>query len=183
MASEWKTIRAADRAMRTTNPIRAIVDNLKSKPNPEKKVISLSIGDPTLFGNFVPPALVTDEITRVVREGKHNGYPPSIGYEQARAAIAKHNTLPEAPVTANDVLICSGCSGALEICISALVEDGHNILLPKPGFSLYQTIAEARGIEVRYYNLLVRRDRCVGMRASHRRPRSRAARAQLGDRP
>ena len=37
--------------MRVSNPIRAIVDQLDlSKCNPEKKLIPLSIGDPTKFG-------------------------------------------------------------------------------------------------------------------------------------
>lgn len=154
MSAEWTTVPAAARALRTTNPIRAIVDNLKSPPNPNKEVISLSIGDPTLFGNFQPPTEIIDEFTRVLRDSKHNGYPPSVGYQSARDAIAKHYSIPEAPVTAADVIICSGCSGAIEMCISGLADEGQNILLPKPGFSLYQTVAEARGIEVRYYDLL-----------------------------
>jgi tyrosine aminotransferase len=39
-------------ALRTKNPIRQIVDNLKVNPNPEKEFISLALGDPTTFGNL-----------------------------------------------------------------------------------------------------------------------------------
>lgn len=85
---------------------------------------------------------------------KFNGYPPSNGYEFAREAVAESYSLPSAPLTAKDVIICSGCSGALDIAITAIANEGQNILLPRPGFSLYQTLAESKGIECRYYNLL-----------------------------
>merc|ERR1711920_843168 len=37
--------------------------------------------------------------------------------------------------------------------IAALAAPHANILLPKPGFPLYQVLAEYYGVEVRYYNL------------------------------
>lgn len=52
------------------------------------------------------------------------------------------------------MIVTSGCSGALEMCITALGSGGkHNILIPRPGFSLYAVIAKCRDIEVRYYDL------------------------------
>lgn len=48
----------------------------------------------------------------------------------------------------------SGCSGAVEIAISVLCNEGQNILLPRPGFCLYNTVAGHRNIEARLYNLL-----------------------------
>lgn len=47
----------------------------------------------------------------------------------------------------------SGCSGALDIAITALANEGDNILIPQPGFSLYQTLCDSKGIECRFYNL------------------------------
>lgn len=41
--TKWN-IRASEMSKRTFNPIRAIVDNMKIKPNPEKTMITLSIG-------------------------------------------------------------------------------------------------------------------------------------------
>ncbi|EDL11445.1 tyrosine aminotransferase, isoform CRA_c [Mus musculus] len=51
--ARWN-VRPSDMSNKTFNPIRAIVDNMKVKPNPNKTVISLSIGDPTVFGNLCP---------------------------------------------------------------------------------------------------------------------------------
>ena len=54
-----------------------------------------------------------------------------------------------------DVILCSGCSCALDLCISVLANPGQNILVPRPGFPLYRTLAEGLGIETKFYNLKV----------------------------
>lgn len=56
-----------------------------------------------------------------------------------------------------DVIIGTGCSGALEMAITVLCDAGQNILVPRPGFSLYETIAKTRGVDVRRYDLLPER--------------------------
>ncbi len=52
-----------------------------------------------------------------------------------------------------DVVLASGCSGALDLCITVIANPGQTILIPRPGFSLYATLAESLGIKVKYYNL------------------------------
>ncbi len=54
-----------------------------------------------------------------------------------------------------DVVFASGCSGALDLAITVLANPGQNILIPRPGFSLYKTLADSMGIEVKHYDLLV----------------------------
>ncbi len=49
----------------------------------------------------------------------------------------------------------SGCSGAIEMAINSLMNPGDTILIPCPGFALYQTIAQSKGITATKYNLLV----------------------------
>lgn len=44
------------------------------------------------------------------------------------------------------------------MAISLLAEPGHNILIPKPGFPLYQTLAKGLGIKTKFYNLLSERN-------------------------
>ena len=48
----WK-ISSSVMSKKTFNPIRNIVETMNLKPNPDKQMISLSIGDPTIFGNLV----------------------------------------------------------------------------------------------------------------------------------
>ncbi|KAI8899183.1 pyridoxal phosphate-dependent transferase [Globomyces pollinis-pini] len=150
----FQPIKASDVAKRTRNPIRQIVDNLKVNPNPEKPFISLALGDPTVFGNLKIHDSCVDAVVRQVQGFKANGYGPSIGSVAAREAIANYYTHPNAPLTANDIVIASGCSDALNLCIGALCNPSHNILLPLPGFSLYETLASSKGIECKFYRLL-----------------------------
>ena len=42
--SGWNQVTASDYGKNTFNPIRTILETMKIKPNPEKKMISLSIG-------------------------------------------------------------------------------------------------------------------------------------------
>lgn len=110
-------------------------------------------GDPTIFGNLVAADETINAIKRAIESGKYNGYAASTGHEEARKAIVKY-VAHQGPVTPNDIIICSGCSSALEMCILTLADVGQNILVPRPGFCLYNTLCEGLGIEVRYYNLL-----------------------------
>ena len=86
---------------------------------------------------------------------QHNGYIHSAGSEAARTAIAEHFGKPEAPLTMEDVIITSGCSGAIEIALQGLLNPGDNILLPNPGFPLYRALCAAYKIECRFYTLKV----------------------------
>ena len=42
------------------------------------------------------------------------------------------------------------------MCIECLANPGDNILLPRPGFSLYVTLCQSLGIEIRSYDLIVK---------------------------
>ncbi|XP_066933991.1 tyrosine aminotransferase-like [Clytia hemisphaerica] len=150
---KW-VVQSSDMAKRTVNPIRRIVDNMKIEPNPNLSTISLSIGDPTIFGNLLPHPNILKAIEESLRSHKNNGYAPAVGQTQARKAIAEYMSVPGAPLTEKDIIITSACSGAIEICLSALANAGDNIVCPRPGFSLYQTIGVSNALDVRFYNLL-----------------------------
>ncbi|XP_057692145.1 tyrosine aminotransferase [Corythoichthys intestinalis] len=141
-------------AENTLNPIRAIVDGMQLSPNPDKAMIALSIGDPTVFGNLPLDDAVIQAIKDALDSHKYNGYAPSIGYLKSRQAVANFYSCSEAPLEAEDVILTSGCSQAIDLVISVLCNPGDNILVPRPGFSLYKTLAVSLGIEVRFYNLL-----------------------------
>ena len=69
---EWK-VRASIVAKNTFNPIRNILETMSIDPNPEKKMISLSIGDPTVFGNLLPAKEVVDALHKALDSQKCNG--------------------------------------------------------------------------------------------------------------
>lgn len=140
-------------ATRTNNPIRAIVDNIKFPEDSTKKVIPLSLGDPTVFGNLPPPQHFIDRLADNLKSGKFNGYVHSAGTPEARAAIAAAYGTPTSPLTADDVVVACGCSGALDLAIGVLLQPGDKLLVPQPGFPLYETLARSKGVEVGHYKL------------------------------
>uniref|UniRef100_A0AAY4DJ67 Tyrosine aminotransferase n=1 Tax=Denticeps clupeoides TaxID=299321 RepID=A0AAY4DJ67_9TELE len=147
-------VRASEMSKNTLNPIRAIVDGMKLTPNPDKPMISLSIGDPTVFGNMPTDDKVLQAMKEAIDSQKYNGYAPSVGYQKSREAVANFYSRPGAPLEAKDVILTSGCSQAIELCINVLCNPGDNILVPCPGFSLYKTLAVSLGVQVKLYNLL-----------------------------
>ncbi|XP_055300992.1 tyrosine aminotransferase [Sitodiplosis mosellana] len=150
---EWN-VQPSKFAINTTNPIRAIVEHLNVQPNPDKAFIPLSVGDPTVFGNLKAADETIQAVRNAIDEGKHNGYAHSAGTIVAREAVCKYIAPYQGVVAPNDVILCSGCSSSIDICIGAIAEPGKNILIPRPGFSIYRTLAVGHGIEVRSYNLL-----------------------------
>ncbi|KAJ2557185.1 hypothetical protein EV175_001493, partial [Coemansia sp. RSA 1933] len=79
--STWGTIPASDVSLRTFNPIRDVLSRpVKplSTPKSTKDPISLSIGDPTVFGNFKTHPVVVEAVEKAVRSFSYNGYPPSV---------------------------------------------------------------------------------------------------------
>ncbi|XP_005815563.1 tyrosine aminotransferase [Xiphophorus maculatus] len=149
----WE-VKPSEMSRNTLNPIRAIVDGMKLIPNPAKPMISLSIGDPTVFGNLPTDAAVLQAMKDAIDSQRFNGYAPSVGYLRSRQAVANFCSRPEAPLEAEDVILTSGCSQAIELSIGVLCNPGDNILVPRPGFSLYKTLAISMGIEVKFYDLL-----------------------------
>ncbi|CAF1289417.1 unnamed protein product [Adineta steineri] len=150
----WQPVPASRSARNTINPIRRIVDRMKITPNPAKEMISLSIGDPTHYGNMLPPVEALEAIIEAVQLPTCHGYAPSFGTLEARRAVAKFWSRSDYILKPEDVILTSGCSHALEMCIDCLADPGDNILLPQPGFSLYTTLCQSLGIETRFYDLL-----------------------------
>lgn len=42
------------------------------------------------------------------------------------------------------------------MCIEGIADPGDNILIPRPGFSLYVTLCQSLGMENRFYDLIVK---------------------------
>lgn len=140
---------------KANNPIRSIVDDLVGKQNPAKDLISLAQGDPTAYGHLKPPEEAVAAVVRAFLSGNHNGYTASSGSAACRAAIAAtHSCKNRTPLSRDDVFVTVGCSEALEHCITVLAVPGANVLLPRPGFPLYETLCQRHGVSFRFYDLL-----------------------------
>ncbi|RKP36025.1 tyrosine aminotransferase [Dimargaris cristalligena] len=156
-SAAWSTIPTSSIARNTLNPIRVVVEKMQASHGPTQTPISLSIGDPTVFGNFNTHPEVTKAVRKQLDSYRANGYGPSYGLPVAREALALKYSTPEAPLSANDVILTSSCSSALEMTVSCLADVGQNILIPRPGFSMYKTLALSKQLEAREYRLLPER--------------------------
>lgn len=111
-------------------------------------------GDPTTFGNLNPP----EQVIQAVRESSEwlssRSYAPAKGHMEARQAVAQYSA-HQGNISPEDVILCSGCSHAIELAITVLADAGQNVLVPCPGFMIYKTVTEGLGINVKYYSLLV----------------------------
>ncbi|KAM0039763.1 putative aminotransferase, class I/classII, pyridoxal phosphate-dependent transferase, major [Helianthus debilis subsp. tardiflorus] len=58
----------------------------------------------------------------------------------------------------NDVYITARCTQAIEVAISILASPNANILVPRPGFLIYELCAAFRNVEIRHFNHLPEND-------------------------
>merc|ERR1712227_849610 len=86
------SVPASDMAKKSFNPVRKFIEQKKRSLNPEKSMITLSIGDPTVSGNLNPPVEAKEAVIDVILGTKGHGYAPSVGYETSRKAIADRYT-------------------------------------------------------------------------------------------
>ena len=158
--SSFPTCPASTKSLRTINPIRILVDPIIASSvkcgklrGDNKDQISLALGDPSNDDSLTPCSILLDAATQCATSRSHAGYANACGSVAARDAVAKFYSTPEYTLTQDDVVIASGCSGALELALTALLDEGSTVLVPQPGFPLYQVIAESHGARVKYYKL------------------------------
>jgi alanine-synthesizing transaminase len=142
-------IRTAQRVDRFTYAIRNIVAEAKKVEAAGKTVRYLNIGDPNQFGFVTPPHLI-GAVEKAMRDG-HNGYTPSPGIAAAREAAAADFVSRGVNVSADRVLITSGTSEGIELALTAIVDEGDEVLVPSPTYPLYTAVLAKIGAAPAYY--------------------------------
>lgn len=131
--------------------IRNLVSAAEAQERAGRSVIYLNIGDPQAYG-FRPPAHVVEAVARALRDS-FTGYTHSAGLREARGAVASYATGLGSPTELEQVLITSGASEAADLVLTALVNEGDEVLLPAPGYPIYPAILNKLGADARYYRL------------------------------
>ncbi len=129
--------------------IRNIVAEARKVEATGKTVRYLNIGDPVIFGFDTPPHMI-EAVARAMREG-HNGYAPSVGILPAREAVAAELSRRGMPVTPDRVLITAGTSEGIELTLTALAENGDDVLVPSPTYPLYTAVLAKVGARAVFY--------------------------------
>jgi alanine-synthesizing transaminase len=142
-------IRAAARVGRFSYAIRQVVAEARKVEATGRSVRYLNIGDPNAFGFLTPPHLI-EAVARAMRDG-HNGYTASAGIASAREAAAADFGARGVPVSADRVLITSGTSEGIELALTAIVDEGEDVLVPSPTYPLYTAVLAKIGANPVYY--------------------------------
>jgi len=136
------------RAVACRNKIRETIAELSLGKN---VTLDLAIGDPTKHGPpFAPPKFLVDALVESTLSYSHNGYGPAVGTDAARNAVAQY---VGHGITKDDVIMGCGCSQAIDLTLKSLAGIGDTVLIPSPGFPLYETILNLCGITVYQYKL------------------------------
>jgi alanine-synthesizing transaminase len=133
-----KKIIPAIRTNHITYAVRDIVVLANEVAKSGKEMLYLNIGDPNQF-DFQPP----DHLVKATYDAMMknlNGYAPSSGIKEAITSIEKEADR-KGIKNVHDVFVTTGASEAIDICLTALVNDGENVLTPTPGYPLYTAIA------------------------------------------
>jgi alanine-synthesizing transaminase len=144
-------IRPSSRTAQFHYAIRNIVSAAEERERTGLAVTYLNIGDPQAYG-FRPPAHVVEAAARAVRE-RFTGYEHSSGLREAKEAVASYATALGAETAPDDVLMTAGASEAADLLLTALVEEGDEVLVPAPGYPIYPAILSRLGARARYYTL------------------------------
>ena len=92
-----------------------------------RSILPLNIGDPLKFDFRTPPHLI-EAVTKAMRDGQ-DGYAPSNGIDEAIEAIraqAERQNISNI----QSVFVTQGVSEAVDLCLTALVNPGENVLTP-----------------------------------------------------
>lgn len=127
--------------------ITVLADQIKKTG---KQMYYLNIGDPNFY-DFVTPPEIIEAVHKAMLDNK-NGYANSIGEKFALDAIM-YDTEKKGIHNILDAFITSGASEAIEICISSLINQGENFLMPTPGYPLYTAVQAKYELEPNPYYL------------------------------
>jgi len=143
-------IRAAKRTEGIVYAVRDIVALAQEVARTGREMLYLNIGDPNKFDFETPPHLI--EAVHKAMLDNHNSYSPSSGIPTALQAIegeAGRNGIR----SILDIFVTSGGSEAIEVCLTALADPGENVLIPYPGYPLYEAVLAKLGVQPKPYYL------------------------------
>jgi alanine-synthesizing transaminase len=149
-ATQIREILAARRLDNVRYAIRDLAPLADQVIKQGHKVLTLTVGDPNIFDFRTPPHLI-EAVYKAMRDGK-NGYAPSPGIPEALEAIGGE-AARKGIRNVQDIFVTSGASEAVDVCLTALLNPGDEILTPCPDYPLYSAVLAKLGIEIKTYLL------------------------------
>ena len=112
-------------------------------------IMKLNIGNPAPFGFEAPTEIIHDMMANLTNA---EGYSDSKGIFSARKAIMQYCQLKSIPnVGMNDIYTGNGASELITMAMQGLLDDGDEILIPKPDYPLWTAAANLAGGKAVHY--------------------------------
>jgi len=112
-------------------------------------ILKLNIGNPAPFGFRTPDEIIYDMSSQLT---DCEGYSDSKGLFSARKAIMQYAQLKHLPnVTMEDIYTGNGVSELINLSMSALLDNGDEILIPSPDYPLWTACATLAGGKAVHY--------------------------------
>ena len=106
-------------------------------------ILKLNIGNPAPFGFRTPDEVVYDMSQQLPDT---EGYSPSKGLFSARKAIMQYAQLKNIPnVSIDDIYTGNGVSDLINLSLSALLDNGDEVLVPSPDYPLWTACVNLAG--------------------------------------
>jgi aspartate/methionine/tyrosine aminotransferase len=110
-----------------------------------RDIVHLEIGEP----DFNTPVHITEAAIRALHDG-YTHYTPAAGLPEARAAVAEYVSRTRGiPVTPEQAILVPGSKNILLFAALSLVNPGDEVLLPDPGYPIYESVARFVGARLR----------------------------------
>ncbi len=148
--SNFRVVHAATRLDRVRYAIRDMAVLAEQLEQEGKTILSLNIGDPLNF-DFCTPRHLMEAVEKAMRDGK-NGYAPSLGIPEALEAIRAESER-KGIRNIQGVFLTAGVSEGMDVCLSALVNPGENVLTPCPDYPMYSAVLAKLGAQPNSYML------------------------------
>ena len=149
---EW-TLKAIQKSTKLANVLYdvrgPIVDEAKRMEDEGQKIIKLNIGNTAPFGFDAPEEIQQDMIRNLPNS---SGYSDSKGIFAARKAVMHYSQQQGVHgVTIDDIYLGNGASDLITMAVTALLNDGDELLVPAPDYPLWTASASlASGKPVHY---------------------------------
>ncbi len=112
-----------------------VLEEAKRLEEEGRRIIKLNIGNPAPFGFDAPDDILVDVIRNLPNS---QGYSDSQGLLSARTAIVQHYQARGVDaVHVDDIWLGNGVSELITLSLQAMLDDGHEVLVPAPDYPLW----------------------------------------------
>lgn len=148
--SQMKTIKKSSKLDNVLYDVRGpVVDEASRMEEAGTEILKLNIGNPAPFGFRAPDEVIYD-MSRQLKECE--GYSPAQGLFSARKAIMQYAQLKHIPnLSMDDIFTGNGVSELINLSLSALLDNGDEILIPSPDYPLWTACATLAGGKAVHY--------------------------------